>query len=483
MAAGWTASRACAVREVDRRRWWRWNHRRAAGLPLDDLASSGGAVHGLLECEEAEIVALYDDWADIDRSHRKLAHRESYENRVWVSPSTVDRVLARNGLALAGEPRAPRSVKQPWPDWAEWRPNQLWCWDASQFEACKAAKYAYAIIDLVSRKWIVTILTGQPDSVAVRVLFTKALDAEGLLDDRLRDRLTDLDAVPDDDDEGLPLLLAISDNGTEMRSKDTRRFMALCSIAQQFGRPSGGPATTAAASCFPVLKTRSAQHTNPTTTTPEPCMFHRFDTRGLGLLVARSELDLSHRVGCHAVHPRSDRLASDEAFHLVPVMGEDGQAVDRRLAAAPGQHEAPHAVLHPQQTLDRPIADALVPRDHDEAQCAHHREPLVVERASRYGDVGIAGVHHVVMVLPQRLSERQVVLIDEEPGRHSALRHQRALVLLVGNRRTYELDVHVVRVGDVPDCFAGVEELPQSFGRDPRHVRLAEAHQRVDHHR
>jgi transposase InsO family protein len=34
------------------------------------------------------------------------------------------------------------------------------------------------------------------------------------------------------------LLLAISDNGTEMRATDTRRFMALCSIAQHVGRPS-----------------------------------------------------------------------------------------------------------------------------------------------------------------------------------------------------------------------------------------------------
>ncbi|MCB1032156.1 MAG: integrase core domain-containing protein [Acidimicrobiales bacterium] len=34
------------------------------------------------------------------------------------------------------------------------------------------------------------------------------------------------------------MLLAISDNGTEMRAVDTRRFMALCSIAQHFGRPS-----------------------------------------------------------------------------------------------------------------------------------------------------------------------------------------------------------------------------------------------------
>jgi len=36
----------------------------------------------------------------------------------------------------------------------------------------------------------------------------------------------------------VPLLLAISDNGTEMKAIDTRRFMALRSIAQHFGRPS-----------------------------------------------------------------------------------------------------------------------------------------------------------------------------------------------------------------------------------------------------
>jgi transposase InsO family protein len=32
--------------------------------------------------------------------------------------------------------------------------------------------------------------------------------------------------------------LAISDNGTEMHCRDTRRFLAVCSIAQHFGRPS-----------------------------------------------------------------------------------------------------------------------------------------------------------------------------------------------------------------------------------------------------
>ncbi len=164
------------------------------------------------------------------------AHRGSYLGRVWVSPSTVDRVLAGHGLALAGTPRPARSVKKPWPQWAQWRPNQLWCWDGTQFPRCRQAKYAYAIGDVVSRKWIATHLTSAPDSVAARVLFTRALHNEQLLTDEVAARLGDPDAEPAGD--GIPLLLAISDNGPEMRVGDTAKFMALCSIAQHFGRPS-----------------------------------------------------------------------------------------------------------------------------------------------------------------------------------------------------------------------------------------------------
>lgn len=236
--AGWTATRVCSVLELDRRRVWRWATRLGQGLSLDDATPGGNPVHGLLDWEETEILAVFEDWADIDRSHRKLAYRGSYEGRVWVSPSTVDRVLTRNGLVLAGESRPGRSTKTPWPDWCEWRPNQLWCWDMSQFERCVNAKYAYGIIDLVSRKWITVTLTAEPTSIAARVLFTRALEAEGLLTDQLRDRLSDPEAEIPDDDDALPLLLAISDNGTEMKATDTRRFMALCSIAQHFGRRS-----------------------------------------------------------------------------------------------------------------------------------------------------------------------------------------------------------------------------------------------------
>lgn len=233
---GWTHSRVCGVLGLDRRRAWRWSQRRASGT-LDDARPRGRPVHGLLGWERDEIVKLFEEWGDVDRSHRKLAHRGSYLGRVWVSPSSVDRVLAGHGLALAQTPRPKRAPKAPWPDWCEWRPNQLWCWDGTQFPACGTARYAYAIVDVVSRKWIATHLTAAPDSVAARVLFAKALQGEGLLTDEIAARLGDPHAeLPHSDD--VPLLLALSDNGPEMRAGDTARFMAACSIVQHFGRPS-----------------------------------------------------------------------------------------------------------------------------------------------------------------------------------------------------------------------------------------------------
>jgi putative transposase len=40
-----------------------------------------------------------------------------------------------------------------------------------------------------------------------------------------------------DEPELPPILLAVSDNGPQMTSGSTREFMAMCAIAQHFGRP------------------------------------------------------------------------------------------------------------------------------------------------------------------------------------------------------------------------------------------------------
>jgi DNA-directed RNA polymerase specialized sigma24 family protein len=95
--AGWSARRAAARLGVDDARLDRWWHRRAAGT-LADRAPGGAPLHGLLDGERDAIVGLFEAWGDIDRSHRKLAHRGSRLGLVHVSESTVLRVLTAEGL-------------------------------------------------------------------------------------------------------------------------------------------------------------------------------------------------------------------------------------------------------------------------------------------------------------------------------------------------------------------------------------------------
>ena len=98
-----------------------------------------------------------------------------------------------------------------------------------------AAPIVYGIIDIVSRKWIASLLCAEATGTQVKVVFLAGLEAEGLLDG-LEWRLDHPDDV-DLDDDAAPVLLAVSDNGPEMRSGETRAFMALLSIGQHFGRP------------------------------------------------------------------------------------------------------------------------------------------------------------------------------------------------------------------------------------------------------
>lgn len=232
VAAGWPLRRACQLLELGETRAWRWLARRERD-ELDDKAPGGNPSHAILSDEVAEIVALFHEWGEVDRSHRKLAHRGSYLRRVWVSPSTVRRVLAGQGLHLRPPPRPGRSARRPFPDWVEYRPNQIWIYDTTHFT--RAGVAVTVVEDLVSRKWLAHIVSAEETSTQVEIVFTDALDAEGLLDavEARADGLVPIDV----DDERRPILLAVSDNGPQMTSGSTREFMALCAVAQHFGRP------------------------------------------------------------------------------------------------------------------------------------------------------------------------------------------------------------------------------------------------------
>ena len=82
------------------------------------------------------------------------------------------------------------------------------------------------------------MVSAEETSTQVEIAFTRALVDDGkeyLLDQPLLDELAH-GAVPDDD-ERVPVLLAMSDNGPQMTSKATAVFMAGARIAQHFGRP------------------------------------------------------------------------------------------------------------------------------------------------------------------------------------------------------------------------------------------------------
>jgi putative transposase len=240
----WSVRRACHQLGLDHARYHHWVARREAGR-LDDLAPGGHPLHGILDWERAAIVELFEVWGQVDRSHRKLAHRGSRLGLVHVSESTVRRVLHEEGLVLPGQPAREPVPRPGWPDWLEWKPNRIWCYDFTHWT--RAGVCSIAIIDVVSRKWLATLTSVEESSTQVEVAFTAALESEDLLEladargtEALqavllsgdRDRIAELTA-----DGQLPLLLAVSDNGPQMRSHSTREFLAGMAIATRFGRP------------------------------------------------------------------------------------------------------------------------------------------------------------------------------------------------------------------------------------------------------
>jgi transposase InsO family protein len=230
VAAGFVHGWACSLWRVSDDRVHRWRARRREVGTLVDQAPGGHPVHRLLPAEIDAVLAIAEQWGEVDRSHRKLAHRGSYEGLVWVAPSTFRRVLAAHGLVLPDLPARPRAAKTPWPEWLVWEPNRIWIWDVTHFT--RARRATFAIVDMVSRYWIDTLTSTEETSTQVQVIFEQALTAQGL-DELLTDDRLDL-AV---DDPARPILLAVSDNGPQMTSDATKAFMVLMAIAQHRGRP------------------------------------------------------------------------------------------------------------------------------------------------------------------------------------------------------------------------------------------------------
>jgi putative transposase len=116
---------------------------------------------------------------------------------------------ARDARPASTEP------KTPWPDWLVWEPNRIW---ATTPPTSPGPPVVFAIVDMVSRKWIDTLVSVEETATQVQVIFEHALELEGLLE-LLTDERLDL-AV---DDPARPILLAVSDNGPPMAAQTPGR--------------------------------------------------------------------------------------------------------------------------------------------------------------------------------------------------------------------------------------------------------------------
>lgn len=169
-------------------------------------------------------------------------------------------------------------MRKPFPDWVEYRPDQIWIYDTTHFT--RAGMAVTIVEDLVSRKWIADIVSAEETSTQVEIVFTDALAAEGLL--AVVEARADTPVDPDTDDDRLSILLAVSDNGSQMTSISTRKFMAgvpgrPTRVAMRTltsrpsptppscepSSPSSGPATT------PSGSTPGSATSPPTTNTPD----------------------------------------------------------------------------------------------------------------------------------------------------------------------------------------------------------------------
>ena len=165
MDGGWAHHRACAILGLADVRVHRWRARLREVGTLVDRAPGGVAVHRLLDWEVEAVLALIEEWGPVDRSHRKLAHRGSYLGKVFVSPSTLRRVAEKHQVRLPEPARRTPSVPAPWPEWVRWEPNCIWIWDATHFS--RARRAVFAIVDVVSRYWVSTVVSAEESSTQV----------------------------------------------------------------------------------------------------------------------------------------------------------------------------------------------------------------------------------------------------------------------------------------------------------------------------
>lgn len=217
-AVGMSQTKAAQVLGLSGRTLERWQQtprhprRRGNSHPWNALLPEERAL-------VAEVVARQDS---ADLSCRGLSFWVLEHSGRYISPGAFWRYLKRRDASQARLRRIQRPVgNRPDTGFAQ-QPNELWCWDITHLRTPVPWQFfsLYVLLDWVSRKVVAWHLAESLDSSEVRTLWDRGLETEQILE--------------------LPKHLyprSLSDRGTQMRSRLTRRFFSRTGIEPLYARP------------------------------------------------------------------------------------------------------------------------------------------------------------------------------------------------------------------------------------------------------
>lgn len=116
---------------------------------------------------------IAEEWLGVDRSHRKLAHRGSRLEAFYASESMVLRVLRTAGIQVVERPPRERRPRREWPQWAELVPGVITIYDFTHSRGLPSW-CAIAVLDMVSRYWLATVVSAEEGSTQVEVAYSRA---------------------------------------------------------------------------------------------------------------------------------------------------------------------------------------------------------------------------------------------------------------------------------------------------------------------
>jgi transposase InsO family protein len=216
--------RSCHLLMIQRRRVTRWQSKQRYGISLNNKRPGPAqALNRLLPVEREQVLALARRMEYADLSHRQLTVLAWEQQIVWVSFSTVYRLLREGGLMTARcQRRLPSGRRQP-PERRELTgPNQRWCWDISYLLTLARGiyLYLYLVLDEYSRKILAWQVSATLTAGEAKRVLDAALVAENVLD------------LPEDKRPEI-----INDHGRQLKAKPVRELLKQHEMPQRFARP------------------------------------------------------------------------------------------------------------------------------------------------------------------------------------------------------------------------------------------------------